>query len=97
MNLAKRREQMRKIELPDDYTIVLRLIKMRGKENFTSLAETVRFDRARLAHIIQNLQHKGLILPSRSVYGDAWIRLSTKGQRLTRSLFADSYASGFAT
>lgn len=88
---------MKKVKLPADYAIVLRLIKMRGKENFTSLAETVRFDSARLAHIIQNLQHKGLILASRSVvYGDVWIRLSTKGQRLTRLLLADPYSSGLA-
>lgn len=82
---------MKKIELPEDYAIVLRLITVRGRENFTSLAETLRFDHARLAHIIQNLQHKGLILGGRSVYGDAWIRLSTKGKRFMRSMRPDMY------
>jgi DNA-binding MarR family transcriptional regulator len=85
---------MKKIELPEDYAIVLRLIRTRGRENFTSLAETLRFDPARLAHIIQNLQHKGLILAGRSVYGDAWIRLTTKGNRLMRSMRPESYALG---
>ena len=87
---------MRKIELPEDYTTVLRLIRLRGQENFTSLAETLRFDRSRLAHIIQNLQHKGLIRAGRTVYGDAWIRLSTKGQRLSRLILSEQY-SGMAT
>ncbi len=77
---------MKKIQLPEDYAVVLRLITVRGRENFTSLAETLRFDHARLAHIIQNLQHKGLILSGRSVYGDAWIRLTTKGNHVMHSM-----------
>jgi DNA-binding MarR family transcriptional regulator len=88
---------MRKIELPEDYAIVLYLVKQRGKESFTSLAETVRFDRARLAHIIQNLQHKGLIMAGRSVYSDNWIRLSAKGQRLMRAMRPEFSVAAFAT
>jgi len=77
---------MKKSKLPEDYAIVLQLLKLRGQESFASLAETLRFDRPRLRHIIQNLQHKGLIRAGRSLYGDAWISLSGKGQRLIRSL-----------
>ena len=85
---------MKKRELPEDYAIVLRLLMIRGRENFTSMAETLRFDRARLAHIIQNLQHKGLILAGRSVYNDAWIRLTHKGQRLMRGIQPQLFAPG---
>lgn len=73
---------MKKIELPEDYAIVLQQVKEMGEEDFTSLAESLRISRPRLLHIVKNLQHKGLILVSRSTYSDAWIRLSTKGQRL---------------
>ena len=72
---------MRKIELPTDYTLVLRLIKRTGQEEMSSLAESLAFDRARLTHIIQNLRHKGLILVRKSGYNTSWVRLSSKGWR----------------
>ena len=80
---------MKKIKLPQEYAIVLRLIKMHGRENLTSLSETLRFDRAKLMHIIENLQHKGLILAGQSIASDSWIRLTHKGNRLIGSLRLD--------
>lgn len=70
------------IELPADYTLVLRHIQANEQEEFITLAESLRFNQSRLAHIIQSLQHKGLVLVSRSTYTDAWISLSKKGNRL---------------
>lgn len=72
---------MKKIKLPEDYAAVLLLIKQAGQAELSNLAESLRFDRARLLHIIQSLQHKGLILVRRSRYSDAWISLSSKGWR----------------
>ena len=72
---------MKKITLPEDYAVVLRLIKQAGQEEMTNLAESLAFDRARLMHIIQNLRHKGLILVRKSGYNTSWIRLSSKGWR----------------
>jgi len=77
---------MKKVKLPKEYATVLLQIKMRGGEDFIGLAETLRINPARLRHIIQNLQHKGLILVSRSTYSDAWIGLSSKGQRLLNGM-----------
>jgi predicted transcriptional regulator len=73
---------MKKIELPEDYAVVLRQVKQTGQEELTNLAESLRFDRARLLHIIQNLHHKGLILIRQSGYNTSWIRLSSKGWRI---------------
>ena len=71
---------MKRIKLPEDYAAVLLLVKQAGQAELTNLAESLRFDSARLKHIIQNLQHKGLIRVRRSSYG-AWISLSHKGLR----------------
>ncbi len=84
---------MKHIELPEDYAIVLQQVQEMGEEDFVSLAESLRFSRARLMHILQSLQHKGLILVNRSTYSEAWIRLSTKGQRLLRALWPEGYAA----
>ncbi|HSW99321.1 MAG TPA: hypothetical protein VLF71_05825 [Candidatus Saccharimonadales bacterium] len=72
---------MKKITLPEDYMLVLRLIKRAGQEELGNLAESLAFDRARLMHIIQNLRHKGLILVRKSGYNTSWVRLSSKGWR----------------
>jgi len=84
---------MKKIQLPQEYAVVLRIIKLHGRENLTSLSETLRFDRAKLLHIIENLQHKGLILAGQSISNDAWIRLTHKGDRLLRGLRLDLSAA----
>jgi uncharacterized membrane protein len=72
---------MKKIKLPEDYTAVLLLLRRTGQVELSNLIESVRYDRSRLLHVIQNLQHKGLILVRRSGYG-AWISLSSKGLRV---------------
>ena len=72
---------MKKITLPEDYAAVLLLIGRAGQTELSNLAESLRGDRARLRHIIQNLQHKGLIRVRRSAYG-AWVSLSSKGLRI---------------
>ena len=65
---------MKKIELPEDYALVLQQVDESGAEDFSSLAESLRFDRARLLHILRALQHKGLIV-TQGFGEDAWIRL----------------------
>lgn len=75
---------MKRIELPQEYALVLWRLRASGEEDFLNLAESVRMDRRRLTHILENLQHKGLIAlgRGRSRYNDAWIRLTSKGRRL---------------
>jgi DNA-binding MarR family transcriptional regulator len=83
---------MKKLELPEDYAIVLQQVKEMGEEDFISLAESLRISRPRLMHIVKNLQHKGLILVSRNTYSEAWIRLSVRGQRLMDFMWPESQA-----
>lgn len=83
---------MKKVELPAEYAMVLQQVKEMGQEDLTNLAETLRISRPRLMHIVRNLQHKGLILVNKNTYSDAWIELSTKGQRLMDFMWPESRA-----
>jgi hypothetical protein len=87
---------MQHVELPRDYALVLQTVHENGEEDFSNLAETLRFDRQRLAHIVEALRHKGLIYLNRSsmASGDAWIRLSTKGRKIMQTVWPESGMSG---
>ena len=80
---------MKTIELPEDYALVLQQVDENGEEDFTNLAESLKFDRRRLAHIIQALQSKGLIY-IHSTTQDIWIGLSSKGRRLMELVWPES-------
>ncbi len=88
------------IELPGDYALVLQTVQENGEEDFAHLAETLRFDRQRLAHIIDALRSKGLIYLNRTTSGvgrsgtDAWIRLSAKGRKYMTNIWPESSAGG---
>ena len=75
-----RNEAMKKIKLPEEYAVVLLLLRRAGQTELSNIVESLRCDRARLLHIIKSLQHKGLILVRRSGYNE-WISLSSKGWR----------------
>jgi predicted transcriptional regulator len=53
---------MHKIQLPEDYALVLQQVEESGSEDFSILAESLRIERSRLSHIVKALQHKGLIV-----------------------------------
>jgi predicted transcriptional regulator len=73
---------MKTLELNEDSALVLQQIEEAGEEDFENLNESLRFGRNYLAHIIQNLQHKGLI----TIKGQ-WIRLSAKGRKTTELIW----------
>lgn len=81
---------MHMISLPEDYALVLQQVNETGEEDFNNLAESLRFDRGRLSHIIDSLQHKGLVVMSRAGQYDTWIRLSAKGRRLLNYMWPES-------
>ncbi|HUS26670.1 MAG TPA: hypothetical protein VMY99_04970 [Nevskiaceae bacterium] len=81
---------MKTATINQDFALVLQHIKESGEEDLTGLSESLRFDRRRLGHIVQALQHKGLIVVSR----DAWIRLSRKGQRVIRFYWPEAASKG---
>lgn len=80
---------MRTIELPDDYAQVLQQLHAEGEEDFGNLAESLRYDRRRLSHIIHALQHKGLIQINWR-RNNGWISLSSHGRRFIATVWPSS-------
>lgn len=87
---------MKRMTLPNEYAIVLQQVHDNHEEDFEYLAESLRFNPARLAHIIQDLHHKGLIISRRSSYG-LWIRLSAKGKKVMRTMWPEATRMAPAT
>jgi Mn-dependent DtxR family transcriptional regulator len=81
---------MHTIQLPEDYALVLQQVEEDGEEDFANLAESLKFDRKRLSHILHALQNKGLIQMSLDGQRDAWIRISSKGHQLINYLWPES-------
>lgn len=81
---------MKHITLPYEQALVLQQIGETGEEDFTGLAAAMRFGRAKLADILQTLHRKRLILVRKSSYAEAWVRLSSKGQRLIMQLWPEA-------
>jgi DNA-binding MarR family transcriptional regulator len=77
------------IDLPTDYALVLQQVSEDGSDEFTVLSETLNIRRSRLSHIIAALRQKGLILIEKSSVGDAWIRLSSKGNKLVHQIWPE--------
>lgn len=81
---------MKHTELPEDYALVLQQIGEDGGDDIATLAEALRYDRRRLAHIIQALHHKGLLVINTGMYHESWLSLSAKGKRLMAYLWPES-------
>jgi DNA-binding MarR family transcriptional regulator len=77
-------------DLPADYALVLQQIQETGSDELSVLSETLNLSRARTLHIVTSLRQKGLILIDRTNWGDAWVRLSAKGQKLVQQLWPES-------
>jgi len=73
---------MKKISLDDNSALVLQQIEEMGEDDLDNLNESLRFKRPHLMHIIQNLQHKGLIKTK-----GPWISLSSKGKKTTEIIW----------
>jgi DNA-binding MarR family transcriptional regulator len=80
-------------EIPQDYALVLLQIGEDGEDDFSDLAELTQVERRRLWHVVQALQHKGLVIVKRRARYPSWISLSSKGRRLMRSLWPEARLS----
>lgn len=77
-------------DLPTDYALVLQQINETGSDEVGVLSETLNLSRARIVHIVTSLRQKGLVLIDKTSWGDAWVRLSAKGQKLVSQLWPDA-------
>jgi hypothetical protein len=81
---------MKVLSLHKDYLLVLQQISEDGEDDLVSLEETLRFDRKQLKHIVQALQHKGLIKVKAVSKVDIWLTLSSKGRRFMEYMWPES-------
>lgn len=82
----------RDIKLPLDYSLVLQQIIEDGEDDVDTLTETLNIKKQRLMHILSNLGHKGLIIMERDTFSQLRVRLSRKGQRITKIIWPEYYA-----
>ena len=80
---------MKKIALPNDYALVVQQVHDNGEEDFAGLADSLRLTPGRLAHVLQGLAHKRLIVSRHAGYG-IWVRLSARGKRLMHTMWPES-------
>ena len=78
------------IDLPKDYALVLQQIQEDNGGDFTMLSETLSIRHSRLSHIISALRQKGLVSVSGSNFGEMWIRLSSRGNKLVKSIWPET-------
>jgi len=86
---------MKKIELHEDQALVMQVVGEVGEEDFEDLVETLKFDRPTLLNILQNLQHKGLVVLKNTSYG-IYVRLSSKGRKTIRLLWPEVPYIGYS-
>jgi len=82
---------MRTPDLPQDCALVLQQVHESGEEDFAGLATSLRLTPGHLAHIIQELARKRLIVSRNAGFG-IWIRLSARGKRVMSTLWPESTA-----
>lgn len=80
---------MKRMKLPIEYATVLLQISRGAEEEFECLADNLRISHAQLAHIVQELHHKGLIISTNASTG-LWIRLSSKGKKAMHMLHREA-------
>lgn len=81
---------MPRIELPQDYSLVLQEVADHGEEEISMLAESLNLETNRLNHILIVLHHKGLVCFSKSAGHGMWVRLSSKGRKILTDLWPES-------
>jgi hypothetical protein len=83
---------MKTIELPHDCALVLQQVHENGEEDFAGLVDSLRFSPGHVAHVVQELARKRLIVSRNAGYG-IWIRLSAEGKRLMGTMWPEAMAT----
>lgn len=80
---------MKAFHLPNEYILVLQQVYENGEEDFAGLADSLRLTPGRLAHVLQGLAQKRLIVSRNAGYG-IWVRLSARGKRLIHTMWPEA-------
>ncbi len=77
--------------LTTNEALVLQQVYENGGDEAAMLAAHMGMTRRTAMHVLADLRRKGLMAINQ-VYGDAWVRLTTRGKRLVQRIWPEAQA-----
>ena len=84
-------KQAKEINLTTNEALVLQQVYEDGGDDIAMLAAQVGMPRRTAMNVLSDLRRKGL-MAIEQVYGDAWVRLTTRGKRLVQQIWPEMQA-----
>lgn len=83
--------QVKEVNLTTNEALVLQQVYEDGSDGADSLAAQMGMPRRTVMNVLTDLRRKGLMAIDQ-VYGDAWVRLTTRGKRLVQRIWPEAQA-----
>ena len=77
------------ISLTTNEALVLQQVYEDGGDDAAILIAQMGMPRRTVMHVLADLRHKGLMAIDQA-YGDAWVRLTTRGKRLVQRIWPEA-------
>lgn len=81
--------QSKEVNLTTNEALILQQICEDGGDDVVVLAGQVGLSRRTVMNILADLRRKGLMAIDQ-IYGDAWVRLTTRGKRLVQKIWPEA-------
>ena len=81
--------QAKEVNLTTNEALILQQIYEDGGDDVVVLAGQVGLSRRTVMNILADLRRKGLMAIDQ-IYGDAWVRLTTRGKRLVQKIWPEA-------
>ena len=81
--------QSKEVNLTTNEALILQQIYEDGGDDVVVLAGQVGLSRRTVMNILADLRRKGLMAIDQ-IYGDAWVRLTTRGKRLVQKIWPEA-------
>ena len=83
--------QLQEAALTTNEALVLQQVYEDGGDDAVMLAAQMGLPRRTAIHVLADLRRKGLMAIDQA-YGDAWVRLTTRGKRLVQRIWPEAQA-----
>ena len=81
--------QSKEVNLTTNEALILQQIYEDGSDDVVVLAGQVGLSRRTVMNILVDLRRKGLMAIDQ-IYGDAWVRLTSRGKRLVQKIWPEA-------
>ena len=82
--------QAKEVNLTTNEALILQQIYEDGGDDVVILAGQIGLSRRTVINILSDLRHKGLMVIDQA-YGNAWVRLTTRGKRLVQKIWPEAH------